>query len=79
MENNTALSGAKAIVEFCASILLPRQWDSILRLHIQEGFPLVKIGGVYESDKDLIIKWRKDKVAQGLGIAVPQKENRLMI
>jgi hypothetical protein len=68
---DTALSGAKAILEYCSSILLPRQWDSILKLHIQEEFPLTKIGGTYESDKDLIIEWRKNRVAKGLGIAAP--------
>ena len=70
-ENTTALSGAKGIMDYCIAVGLPHTWVTILKLHYQEGFPLTKIGGIYESDKEVIAEWRKNKVLKSLGITLP--------
>ena len=64
MGTGTALSGMKAIREFCGSIGLPRTETSILQLKLQCGFPMKKLLGSWESDKEMIVEWRK-KYVQG--------------
>jgi hypothetical protein len=62
MTEHTALSGIKEITAFCGSIGLPRSDVSILKLHHEEGLPMKKLGGIWESDKDLIVEWRKRRI-----------------
>jgi len=64
MGTGTALSGMKAIREFCGSIGLPRTEASIIQLKLQCGFPMKKLLGNWESDKEMIVEWRK-KYVQG--------------
>lgn len=63
MEAETALSGMKEIMEHCNQIGLPRTEASIIQLKKCWGFPMTKIMGVWESDKELIAIWRKKYVA----------------
>lgn len=62
MTENTALSGIDAIADFCRSILLPASKASILQMIRDENFPAKKIGGVWDSDKEAIIKWRRERL-----------------
>ena len=59
----TALSGMKAIVDYCGAIGLPRTESSIIQLKQQCGFPMKKLMGIWESDKELIVAWRKQYIA----------------
>lgn len=59
---NEALSGMKEIQEFCKEIKL--QWSErrILEMHNDDGFPMRKLGGSWESDRTAIIEWRKARL-----------------
>ena len=59
---NTALSGIKAIQTFCGSIGLKSSLVSVMDMIKYEGLPAKKLGGIWESDEELIIKWRKDRI-----------------
>lgn len=51
------LSGMKEICDYT------RRSEAIIRKwHKEYGFPLVKIGGVVESDTDLIDEWRRKMI-----------------
>ena len=63
MGNETALSGMKAIVDYCGTIGLPRTESSVIQLKLQCGFPMKKLLGIWESDKGLIAEWRTKYVA----------------
>lgn len=63
MGTDTALSGMKAIVDYCGSIGLPRTESSIIQLRLQCGFPMKKLLGIWESDKLLIAEWRKKYIS----------------
>jgi hypothetical protein len=54
-----ALSGMKAIRDFCRSINLASSESSIIGMILQCGFPAKKIGGIWESHKGSIVSWRK--------------------
>ena len=58
--NSHILSGKKAICNF-----LGRGWSIVEKWIIYEGFPATKIDGIWESDSDLITKWRQKRVANG--------------
>lgn len=60
---NTALSGMTAIRDFCRSINLASSEASVISMIIQCGFPARKIGGIWESDKEKIVEWRKKYVS----------------
>lgn len=60
---DTVLSGMKAIVDYCASIGLPRTDASIIQLKREYNFPMQKILGIWESDKGLIVEWRKKYIS----------------
>jgi hypothetical protein len=70
MENNTALSGMKAISQHCRAINLASAECSILDMIRNEGFPARKLGGVWESDKLLIATWRRNRLLSD----APQEE-----
>ena len=53
----------KAICEYCRSIGLSSAEVSVLQMIREFNFPAKKLGGIWESDKDLIIGWRKKYVA----------------
>jgi len=55
----TALSGMKAIREFCRSINLSSSEASVINMIKTCKFPARKLGGIWESDKELIVTWRK--------------------
>jgi len=53
----TALIGMKAI---CGHVL--RSEATVLMMIRDMDFPATKIGGIWESDIDLIAQWRKDQI-----------------
>ena len=53
----SGLSGMKEICQYCG-----RSEATILRLIRDEGFPAVKIGGSWESDREEITTWRREKI-----------------
>jgi hypothetical protein len=54
----TALSGMK---EICNHV--SRSEATVLVLIRDEGFPATKLGGIWESDTELISEWRKNRIA----------------
>ena len=54
-----ALSGMTAIREFCRSINLASSEASVIYMIVSCSFPARKIGGIWESDREMIIEWRK--------------------
>ena len=54
----TALSGMKAICKH-----FDRSEVTVLALIRDEDFPATKIGGIWESDTELISEWRKNRIA----------------
>ena len=59
---NTALSGIKMIRAFCGSIGLPSSEVSVMRMIRYDGLPAKQLGKIWESDKELIMAWRKDRI-----------------
>lgn len=59
----TALSGMTAIRDFCRSINLASAEASVIYMIVSCGFPAKKIGGIWESDKEMIIEWRKKYIS----------------
>ena len=55
----TALSGMVAIRDFCRSINLASSEASVIQMVRESGFPAKKLGGIWESDKESIVDWRK--------------------
>jgi hypothetical protein len=70
MTTGTALSGMTAIRDFCRSINMQSSEVTIVQLIKEEDFPAKKLGGVWESDQDLIIQWRKRRLA----VVTPEPE-----
>jgi len=62
---DTALIGMKMICQ-----CVDRSEATVLKLIRDEGFPAVKIGGIWESDRGLIASWRKIKISAGQKQAV---------
>lgn len=58
-KGSTTLTGQKMIKAFVG-----RSWDTIMMWIEERGFPAKKIDGVWESDTDLIIEWRKKKILE---------------
>jgi len=59
----TALSGMNAIRDFCRSIQLASTEATVIMLIKNYGLPAKKMGGVWQSDKGLILDWRKLYIA----------------
>lgn len=55
------LSGMKQICEY-----IRRSECTVLSLVRTEGFPAKKIGGIWESDTELIDEWRKGNIVNGI-------------
>ena len=53
------LSGQKQIQNFVG-----RRWDIIIRWITKRGFPAKKIDGIWESDTDMILEWRRGQIEQ---------------
>lgn len=51
------LTGRKQI-----QLFVGRDWRLIMRWVSCMGFPARKIDGIWESDSDLIVAWRKDQI-----------------
>lgn len=62
---NTALSGMTAIREFCRLINLASSESSVINMIHTCDFPARKIGGIWESDKVLIVEWRQRFINDG--------------
>ena len=54
---NKILTGRKQIQGFVG-----RAWEIIMRWVRDDGFPAKKIDGIWESDADLILEWRRKKI-----------------
>ena len=70
MQNGTRLSGLKEIAAYyrCSE-------NKVLALIRTEGFPAVKIGGTWESDKILINKWHRRQIEMS-GSSLDQEHAR---
>lgn len=55
----SGLTGMKSICGY-----LNRSETTVLDLIRADGFPATKIGGVWESDTDLIDTWRREKIKE---------------
>jgi hypothetical protein len=64
MGTETALSGMKAIADYCGVVGLPRTYASITQLINQSRFPARKLLGIWESDKEMIDQWRKKYITE---------------
>jgi len=53
----TILTGKKMITAYVG-----RSWTTIRKWAQERNFPARKIDGVWESDTDLIIRWRKEEI-----------------
>lgn len=53
----TILTGKKMIMTFVG-----RSWATVLTWIRERNFPARKIDGIWESDTDLIIEWRKKEI-----------------
>lgn len=62
-KTGSSLSGMKAIRDFNRSINLASSEASVIQMIRDEEFPAKKLGGIWESDKDLIIAWRKNRLS----------------
>jgi hypothetical protein len=62
------LSGMTAIQDYCRSINMQSSSSVINDLIKYEFFPAKKLGGVWESDGDLIVIWRRQRLLKELGI-----------
>jgi hypothetical protein len=51
------LQGRDAIAEFTG-----RRWAVILRWIREKGFPATKLGGVWESEREMITQWRREQI-----------------
>ena len=51
------LTGSKEIQSFVG-----RSWNVIYKWISEKKFPAVKIDGVWESDTELILEWRKKQI-----------------
>ena len=75
---NQALSGMKEIQEFCKEIRL--QWSErrILEMHEEDGFPMRKLGGSWESDRGAIQLMDASKVIDNVHNCeqIPQTESQ---
>ena len=60
---STILQGQKAIADYYG-----RNWITIMGLIKKHQFPAVKINGRWEADAALIIKWRRQKIKEGMEI-----------
>ncbi len=56
---NKILSGQDEISVYCG-----RCWRVVIRWIKDLNFPAVKIDGRWESDKDLIVEWRKRQIGK---------------
>jgi hypothetical protein len=65
---NTALSGMTAIREFCRSINLASSESSVINMIVTCDFPARKIGGIWESDKVMIVEWRRRFISDGASL-----------
>ena len=61
-ESTTGLSGMK---EICSH--MNRSEATVLKMIRESDFPAIKIGGVWESDKALVEKWRKEQIVAANG------------
>ncbi len=65
------LSGMKEICKF-----MNRSDATILDLYRAQDFPMKKIGGIWESDTDLIDKWRKGLIENEQDDPGPKKRRK---
>jgi len=59
VRENTALIGMRAICDY-----VNRSESTVLGLIRHEDFPAKKIGGIWESDKELIDDWRRQQIVK---------------
>jgi len=57
-KSETALVGMAAICQY-----MNRGEKTVLNLIRDEDFPARKLGGIWESDKELVDKWRRRRIS----------------
>ncbi len=63
MTESTTLTTMESIKNFCREIELPCSERLIIQMHREQGFPLLQnLDKQWESDKDLIRAWRKERI-----------------
>lgn len=67
----TELIGMKAI---CAH--MKRSEATVMILYRDMDFPMNKIGGVWESDTELISEWRRNYILNGMNDATDKQKKR---
>jgi hypothetical protein len=70
----SALSGMVAIRDFCRSINLASSEASVIQMVRESGFPAKKLGGIWESDKESIVEWRKKYINGEVKVKVEAEE-----
>ena len=65
------LTGRKQIAEFVG-----RSWDAVLRWIYERNFPARKMGGVWESDEELVREWRRNQILSSLPPGRPDSSTR---
>jgi len=60
-KSETILTGKKRIMAFVG-----RSWPTIMLWVEEMNFPARKLNGVWESDTELIIEWRKKEIQRQL-------------
>lgn len=77
----TALSGIDAICDYCRSVGLPASKVSVLQMIRDEYLPAKKLGGIWDSDSELIDKWRRNRLEtehyQGLDPVRPAQKSKV--
>jgi hypothetical protein len=69
----TALSGMKEICNHFG-----RSESTVLILIRDADFPATKIGGVWESDTELVAEWRKERIKTGtMNVGQQQPQPRI--
>lgn len=76
MRESTALVTMDEIQDFCREVNLPCSEKLILKMHKEEGFPLMKLGEQWESDKDIIRSWRMSRLRKKSRIDMSYVEER---
>jgi len=57
----TALRGREEIEKAAG-----RSWPIVLRLIKNHGFPATRLGGIWESDTELIAEWKRKYIVKNL-------------
>ena len=69
------LAGMKIIKEYCRAVNLPSSEAAVIQMIRDYGFPARKLGGIWISDRELIIAWVRSYIAGEIAV-VPSSTKR---